>query len=168
MRPLNYQKVSQMFLLQHFSAVCRNFRKFRRPGDITFWRVELTSRKLPVKYWITNLTHIKEQDGLLIAPVKIRFDETYLPICSKCFRYNITQQFAETSENWEASWYHILTGGITKQDGLLIVPRFDEIYQFAAGSANVSVTRFAERSQFSEGLLTSDIDSKTDRSETAR
>ena len=34
---------------------------------------------------------------------------------------------------------------ITEQDGLLIVPvkiRFDETYQFAAGSANVSVTTF--------------------------
>ena len=52
----------------------------------------------------------------------------------------------------------------------LIVPvkiRFDETYRFVAGSANVSVTRFAERSENSEGLLTSDIDSETDRSETA-
>ena len=55
--------------------------KIGRPRDVTFWRV-------------TNLTHIKEQDGLLIVPVKIRFDETY---------------------------------------------------QFAAGSANVSVARFTER-----------------------
>ena len=73
------QQVQQMFLLQHSSAVCRNFQKIGRP-------------------------------------VKIRFDE---------------------------------------------------IYQFAAGSATVSVTRFAERSKNSEGLLTSDIDSKTDRLETA-
>ena len=37
---------------------------------------------------------------------------------------------------------------IKGQDGLVIVPvkiRFDETYQSAAGSANVSVTRFAER-----------------------
>ena len=43
----------------------------------------------------------------------------------------------------------------------MIVPvkiRFDETYQFAAGSAKVSVTRFAERSENSEGGLTSDID----------
>ena len=43
----------------------------------------------------------------------------------------------------------------------MIVPakiRFDETYQFAVGSANVSVTRFAERSENSEGRLTSDID----------
>ena len=77
------------------------------------------------------------------------------------FCHKIPQGFAETSENWEASWYHILTGRIKEQDGLLIVPvknRFDETYQFAAGSANVSVTRFAERWENSEGLLTSDID----------
>ena len=36
--------------------------------------------------------------------------------------------------------------------------RFDETYQFAAGSANASVTRFAERSENAEGRLTSDID----------
>ena len=49
-------------------------------------------------------------------------------------------------------------GRIKEQNGLLIVPvknRFDETYQFAAGSANVSVTRFAERWENSEGLLTS-------------
>ena len=43
----------------------------------------------------------------------------------------------------------------------MIVPvkiRFDETHQFAACSANVSVTRFAERSENSEGRLTSDID----------
>ena len=43
--------------------------------------------------------------------------------------------------------------------------RFDETYQFAAGSANVFVTRFAERSENSGGRLTSDIDTTTDRSE---
>ena len=36
--------------------------------------------------------------------------------------------------------------------------RFDETYQFAAGSANVYITRFAECSENSEGRLTSDID----------
>ena len=36
--------------------------------------------------------------------------------------------------------------------------RFDETYQFAAGSANVSITRFAECSKNSEGRLASDID----------
>ena len=56
---------------------------------------------------------------------------------------------------------HSLTGRIKEQDGLVNVPvkiRFDEIYQFAAGSANISVKRFAERSENSEGRLTSDID----------
>ena len=43
--------------------------------------------------------------------------------------------------------------------------RFDETYQFAAGSANVFITRFVERSENSEGRLTSDIDTTTDRSE---
>ena len=43
--------------------------------------------------------------------------------------------------------------------------RFEEAYQFAAGSANVFITRFAERSENSEGRLTSDIDTTTDRSE---
>ena len=44
--------------------------------------------------------------------------------------------------------------------------RFDETYQFAAGSANVFITRFAERSEnFELGRLTSDIDTTTDRSE---
>ena len=89
--------------------------KIGRPRDITFWRVELRNQKPYIKYRITNLTHIKEQEGLLIVPDKIRFDETD---------------------------------------------------QCAAGSANVYVTRFAERSENSEGLLTSDIDSRTDRLET--
>ena len=39
--------------------------------------------------------------------------------------------------------------------------RFDETYQFAAGSANVYITRFAERSENSEGRLTSDISEVT-------
>ena len=43
--------------------------------------------------------------------------------------------------------------------------RFDETYQFAAGSVNVHITRFAERPENSEGRLTSDIDTTTDRSE---
>ena len=54
-----------------------------------------------------------------------------------------------------------MTGRIKEQDGLVIVPvkiRFDETYQFAAGSADASVTRFVERSENSEGRLTSDID----------
>ena len=53
----------------------------------------------------------------------------------------------------------------------MIVPvkiRFDETYQFAADSTKVSVTRFAERSENSEGRLTSDIDSKTDRLEASK
>ena len=68
---------------------------------------------------------------------------------------------AEISENWEASGHHILTGRIKERDGLVIVPvkiRFEEAYQFAAGLANVSVTRFAEHSENFEGRLTSDID----------
>ena len=59
-------------------------------------------------------------------------------------------------------------GRIKEQDGLVNIPvkiRFDEAYQFAAGSANVYITRFAERSENSEGRLTSDIDTTTDRSE---
>ena len=36
--------------------------------------------------------------------------------------------------------------------------RFDETDQFAAGSANVSVTSFGEHFENSEGRLTSDID----------
>ena len=54
------------------------------------------------------------------------------------------------------------------QAGLVNIPkkiRFDETYQFAAGSANVYITRFAERSENSEGRLTSDIDTTTDKSE---
>ena len=43
--------------------------------------------------------------------------------------------------------------------------RFEETYQFAAGSANVYITRFAERSENSEDRLTSNIDTTTDRSE---
>ena len=43
--------------------------------------------------------------------------------------------------------------------------RFDETYQFAAGSANVFIARFAERFENSGGRLTSDIDTTTDRSE---
>ena len=43
--------------------------------------------------------------------------------------------------------------------------QFDETYQFAAGSANVFITRFAERSENSEGRLRSDIDTTTDGSE---
>ena len=43
--------------------------------------------------------------------------------------------------------------------------RFDETYQFTAGSANVFITRFAERFENSEGRLSSDIDTATDRSE---
>ena len=80
------QQVQQMFLLHHSSAVYRNFLQL---GGLL----------------ISHLTgRIKEQDGLVIVPVKIRFD------------------------------------------------------QFAAGTAKVSVTRFAERSKNSEGRLTSDID----------
>ena len=52
-------------------------------------------------------------------------------------------------------------GRIKEHYDRLIVPveiRFEDTYQFAAGPANVSVTRFAERSENSEGRLTSDID----------
>ena len=48
-------------------------------------------------------------------------------------------------------------GKIKEQDGLVNVPvkiRFDETCQFAAGSANVLITRFPERSENSEGCLT--------------
>ena len=46
---------------------------------------------------------------------------------------------------------------IKEQNDLLTVPvkiRINETYQFAAGSVNASVTRFAERLENSEGLLT--------------
>ena len=46
-----------------------------------------------------------------------------------------------------------LISHIKEQDSLLIIPvkiRFDETSQFAEGSANVSVTKFAERSENSE------------------
>ena len=43
--------------------------------------------------------------------------------------------------------------------------RFDKTCQFAAGSANFFIARFAERSENSEGHLTSDIDTATDRSD---
>ena len=59
-------------------------------------------------------------------------------------------------------------GRIKEQDGLVNIPvkiRFDETYQFASGSANVFITRFAERSENSEGRLTSDIETTTDRLE---
>ena len=59
-------------------------------------------------------------------------------------------------------------GRIKEQDGLVNVPvkiRFDETYQFAAGSANIFIIRFAECSENPEGRLTSDIDTTTDRSE---
>ena len=52
-----------------------------------------------------------------------KFNRRDLPIWSrfsKCFYCNIPQQFAENSEDWEASWYQILTGRIKEQDGLLI------------------------------------------------
>ena len=44
----------------------------------------------------------------------------------------LLQHFSDTSENWEASWYHILMGRIKEQDGLVIVPvkiQFDKTYQ---------------------------------------
>ena len=78
-----------MFLLQHSSAVRRNFRKL---GGLLISHFDWKS---------------KEKDCLVIVPSKIPFDDTY---------------------------------------------------QFAAGSGNVSVTRFAEGSENSEGRLTSDID----------
>ena len=59
-------------------------------------------------------------------------------------------------------------GRLKEQDGPVNIPvkiRFDETYQFAACSANVYITRFAERSENSEGRLTSDIDTTTDKLE---
>ena len=59
-------------------------------------------------------------------------------------------------------------GRLKERDGLVNIPlkiRSDETYQFAAGSANVYITRFAERSENSEGRLASDIDTTTDKSE---
>ena len=147
--------------------------KIGRPRDIWFWAVKLTSRKPNVTSWITHLTHIKWQDGLLIVHQNsIWRDLTIYSSFNKCFCYNIPHQFADTSENWKAFWYHILTGRIKGQDGLVIVPvkiRFDETHEFAAGSANVSVTRFAERSENSEGcwhqILTGKLADRSVRSE---
>ena len=48
--------------------------KIGRPHDIRFSVVKLTSQKPHVTSWITNLTHIKGQDGTLIVRIKIRFD----------------------------------------------------------------------------------------------
>ena len=36
----------------------------------------------------------------------------------KCICYNIPQRSAETSENWKASWHHILTGRTDKSETL--------------------------------------------------
>ena len=61
-----------------------------------------------------------------------------------------------------------MTGRIKEQDGLVNIPvkiRFNETYQFAAGSAKGFITRFSESSENSEGHLTSDIDTTIDRSE---
>ena len=61
-----------------------------------------------------------------------------------------------------------MTGRIKEQGGLVIVPvkiQFDKTYQFAAGSANISVTRLAECSENSEGCFHQILTGKTDRSE---
>ena len=41
----------------------------------------------------------------------LQIDWQFFPFC-----YKIPQRFAETSENWEASWYHILTGRTNKSE----------------------------------------------------
>ena len=47
---------------------------------------------------------------------------------------------------------------LNENDSSDCTSRFARLNQFAAGSAKVSVTRFAEHSENSEGRLTSDID----------
>ena len=86
--------------------------------------------------------------------------------------YKIPQRFAETFENWEALWYHILTGSTNRSETALwimnhlfytykgagwsteIVPvkiQSDEMSQFSERSANVSVTTFLSGLQKSGG-----------------
>ena len=89
--------------------------KIGRPHDIRLWAVKLISQKPHVTSSVTYKgagwsTHYTYQSS-------IWRDLTICNRCSKCFCYNIPQQFTETSENWEASWYHILTGRIKEQDG---------------------------------------------------
>ena len=131
--------------------------KIGRPRDITFWRVEQTGRKPHVKSWITNLTHIKGQD-VLIVPAKLRFDETSqfsegstnvsvttflsgLQKLPKIWRLgDITLCWKPHVKYWITNLTHM-----KEQDGLLIVTvkiRFDQAYQLAAGLANAPVTTF--------------------------
>ena len=116
------------------------------------------------------MTHIKEQDSPLTVRVKIRFDETY-QFAAGSANVSVTtflSSLQKLLKNERPLDITFLTGRIKEQDGLVNVPvkiRFDETYQFAAGSANVFITRFAERFENSEGRLTSDIDTTTDRSE---
>ena len=56
-----------------FLSRLQKLSKIGRPRDITLRQVEITGRKPHVKY---NSTHLKEQDSLLIVPVKVRFDDT--------------------------------------------------------------------------------------------
>ena len=155
--------------------------------EASWYRVELTSRTLHIKYWITNLAPIKEQDGLLIVPVKIRFDETSqfsegsannsvttflslqkLPNIGR--PHDITFWRVElTNRKPQIKYWITNLANIKEQDGLHVVPvkiRFDKTYQFAAGSANVSFTRFAERSENLEFFWHQILTGKTDRSET--
>ena len=81
--------------------------KTGRPHDITFWRAVQTGRKLHIKSWITNFTHIKGQDGLLIVPVKIRFDKTYAFAGGSANVF--ATRFEECFENLEVFWHQILT-----------------------------------------------------------
>ena len=55
-----------------------------------------------------------QDDGLLIVPAKIRFDGT--SNVQKVPQMYIPQRSAETSENLEESWYHILTGITDKSE----------------------------------------------------
>ena len=72
MRLPNLQQVRQMFLLQHSSAVCRNFRK------LEVLVIQILSGKTDKSETARhNFTHINGQDSLLIVPIKIRLDETY-------------------------------------------------------------------------------------------
>ena len=103
----NFQKVPQMFLLQHSSAICRNFRK------LGYHILTSTTDKSETAHQIliTNLAHMKEQDDPLIVPVKIRFDET--------------SQFSEGSANISLQHSSAVCRNFQKLGGL-VISHFDE------------------------------------------
>ena len=60
---------------------------------------EIQERSCSHRVRVTNLTHTTEQDGLLIVPVKIQFDDTYQ--FSEGLENVFVTRFAERSENSE-------------------------------------------------------------------